>query len=249
MTRSLVAECFVSNYDAFGFRRGELGIFRTDSGFAGFYATGHMEQEWNSRTIMSTRKRLSPADSRRVALSAARELLIESGPQAVTLKAVAGRIGRTHSNLLHHFGSAAGLQKALAGHLGATVCETIGEAVAARRAGLGTARDVVDLVFDAFGREGAGALASWMTLSGNEDALDPIFDAIHALVDEIGPEGEDWRRVREITMLLVLQALGDATIGGTLAESLDLPRERARELAAQQLRAMLPRGEDAGLPG
>ena len=40
----------------------------------------------------------------------ARILLIEAGPQAVTLKAVAARIGRTHANLLHHFGSAAELQ-------------------------------------------------------------------------------------------------------------------------------------------
>jgi len=179
-----------------------------------------------------------------MALTAARELLIDSGPQAVTLKAVAARVGRTHSNLLHHFGSAAGLQKALAGHLGQTVCTTIAEAVAARRAGLGSAREVVDLVFDAFGSEGAGALASWMTLSGNEDALDPIFDAIHALVDEIGPEGEDWTRVREVTMVLVLQALGDAMIGPTLAASLELPPEHARELATRQLQALLPRGEE-----
>ena len=63
---------------------------------------------------MSIRKRLSQEESRTVALEAARALLIELGPQAVTLKAVAARIGRTHANLLHHFGSAAGLQKALA---------------------------------------------------------------------------------------------------------------------------------------
>ncbi|AKM10540.1 helix-turn-helix domain-containing protein [Croceicoccus naphthovorans] len=194
---------------------------------------------------MSTRKRLNPEDSRRVALAAARELLIESGPQAVTLKAVAARMGRTHSNVLHHFGSAAGLQKALAGHLGSTICETIGEAVQARRAGLGSARDVVDLVFDAFGKEGAGALASWMTLSGNEDALDPIFEAIHDLVDKIGPEGEDWQRVREATMSLVLQALGDAMIGGALAQSLDFRREHVREMASRQLRDLLPRNEQA----
>ena len=60
------------------------------------------------------KKRLSPEASRSAALDAARLLLIEAGPQAVTLKAVAARIGRTHANLLHHFGSAAGLQKALA---------------------------------------------------------------------------------------------------------------------------------------
>ncbi len=31
----------------------------------------------------------------------------------------------------------------------------------------------------AFDREGGGALASWMLLSGNEGALDPIVEAIH----------------------------------------------------------------------
>lgn len=194
---------------------------------------------------MSTRKRLTPADSRRLALGAAREILIDCGPQSVTLKAVAARIGRTHSNLLHHFGSANGLQRALAAHLGRSVCETISDAVAARRAGIGSAREVVDLVFDAFDREGAGALAGWVTLSGNEEALEPIFDAIHELVDRIGPEGEDWERVREVTMMLVLTAQGNAMIGDSLAKSLDMPRERAREIAARQMRIVLPRGSDS----
>ena len=192
---------------------------------------------------MATRKRLSQEDSQRAALLAARELLIETGPQSLTLKAVAARIGRTHSNLLHHFGSAAGLQKALAGFLADSICESIAQAVNKRRAGEGTARELVDLVFDAFGREGAGALASWTMVSGNRDTLDPIFDTIHNLVEELSPEGEDWRLIRETTMTLVLQALGDATIGDSLAQSLDLPRERARELAARQLIATLPRGE------
>ena len=104
---------------------------------------------------MSIRKRLSQEESRTVALEAARLLLIELGPQAVTLKAVASRIGRTHANLLHHFGSAAGLQKALAEHLAVTICATIEEAVIASRSGQGSPREVVDLTFDAFDKEGA----------------------------------------------------------------------------------------------
>ena len=104
---------------------------------------------------MATRKRLSPEESRLAALEAARGLLIETGPQSVTLKAVGARIGRTHANLLHHFGSAAGLQKELAGHLAKAVCDTIIDAVRASRAGLGSPREVVDLAFDAFDKEGA----------------------------------------------------------------------------------------------
>ena len=93
---------------------------------------------------MASRKRLTPEESRSSALQAARALLIEAGPQSVTLKAVAGRIGRTHANLLHHFGSASGLQKALAEHLARSVCETIIDAVRASRAGLGAPREVVE---------------------------------------------------------------------------------------------------------
>lgn len=38
--------------------------------------------------------RLSPEASRLATLEAVRDLLLEAGPQAVTLKAVAGRAGR-----------------------------------------------------------------------------------------------------------------------------------------------------------
>jgi AcrR family transcriptional regulator len=188
---------------------------------------------------MTTRKRLRPEESRNSALEAARALLIEAGPQAVTLKAVSARIGRTHANLLHHFGSASGLQRALAEHLARTVCETILQAVHASRAGLGSAREVVDLAFDAFDREGAGALTSWMLLTGNEDALDPIISTIHKVVDEIAPEeaGHDVseRRIHRETLSLVLMALGDALIGEALAKSLGLPRDAARVRAGAML--------------
>ncbi|MFN4112749.1 MAG: TetR/AcrR family transcriptional regulator [Sphingomonadaceae bacterium] len=188
---------------------------------------------------MASRKRWTPEESRAAALQAARALLIEAGPQAVTLKAVSARIGRTHANLLHHFGSASGLQKELARHLAETVCESIKDAVRATRAGLGSPREVVDLAFDAFDKEGAGALASWMILTGNEDALSPIVEAIHQLVDEIAQDeaahtGEAMR-VHEDTLALVLMAMGDALIGSALARSLGLPETAARDRAQRML--------------
>jgi AcrR family transcriptional regulator len=194
---------------------------------------------------MSTRKRLSPEESRTAALEAARHLLIETGPQSVTLKAVASRVGRTHANLLHHFGSASGLQKALAKHLARTVCETIKDAVRASRAGLGSPREVVDLTFDAFDKEGAGALAGWMLLTGNEDALDPIVETIHELVDEIAPEEAETHdgvlALHETTLTLVLLALGNALMGPPLARSLGLPEGSARDRAERLLVGSLAR--------
>ncbi|WP_232318663.1 TetR/AcrR family transcriptional regulator [Sphingomonas sp. TDK1] len=187
-------------------------------------------------TSKVVRRRLSPEESRDAALEAARALLIEDGPQAVTLKAVAARIGRTHANLLHHFGSAAGLQKALAASIADSVTAKVGEAVLRARSGDHNLREVVDMTFDAFGREGAGALASWMILTGNQDALDPILEAIHRLVDRIS-EGQDARTpLREETLQLTLMALGDALLGAPMARALGLPRDKARELAAAMLR-------------
>lgn len=182
---------------------------------------------------MSIRKRLSPQESRLAALEAARTLLIEQGPQAVTLKAVAARINRTHANLLHHFGSAAGLQEALASHLAGTVCHAIAPAVLAMRSGEGTPRRVVDMVFDAFGREGAAALASWMRLTGNEDALNPIIEAIHDMVDEFDASGAGL--MRDVSLHLILLALGDAQMGRPLASALGLPHTKARDMAEKLL--------------
>ena len=195
-----------------------------------------------SITTAPERKRLTPEESRDAALEAARAILIEAGPQAVTLKAVGARINRTHANLLHHFGSAAGLQRALARSLAESVCARIADLIHEARANQSArtedkARQVVDLTFDAFDRSGAGALASWMILTGNEDALDPILDTIHQLVDQIaeGEEEECSVDLRQDTLSLVLMALGDALLGEPLARSLELPRGAAREIALRQL--------------
>src|SRR5918998_683125 len=132
------------------------------------------------------RERLNQHDSRLAAIDAARELLIDEGPQAVTLKAVAAKVGKTHSNLLHHFGSAAGLQAELARAIAEQVTAGIKETVVLARSGQADPREIVDRTFDAFGKQGAGALAAWMILSGNRDALDPILESIHRLVDQLG---------------------------------------------------------------
>ena len=185
-----------------------------------------------------SRKRLNSEESRSAALEAARQLLLEEGPQAVTLKAVAAKVGRTHANLLHHFGSAAGLQAELARSIAGRVTGSIAEAVARARSGEADAREVVDGTFDAFDRDGAGALAAWMILSGNRDALNPILDSIRALVAQLRV-GHEEHHVGETTLWLVLAALGDSLLGAPIAEALSMDRDTARQLAAERLRLQL----------
>lgn len=189
---------------------------------------------------MSMKKRLSPHESRAAALEAARLLLIEHGPQAVTLKAVATRIGRTHANLLHHFGSAAELWKALAAYMAGALCDTVGHAVVASRLGALSPRELVDLIFDAFETEGGATLAAWLRLTGDMQALDPIIEAISAMLEELNDLGAE--AMLHVSHTLVLLALGDALMGRALSTSLDLPRSTARDmgermLVAERLRA------------
>jgi AcrR family transcriptional regulator len=188
--------------------------------------------------VSIVRKRLNPEESRSVALEAARQLLLTSGPQAVTLKAVAAAIGRTHANLLHHFGSAADLQAELARTIADRVTGSIAEAVERARAGEADARAISDMTFDAFDREGAGARAAWMIISGNRDALNPILEAIRGLVGQLSLGHED-HHVGETTLWLVLLALGDSLLGPSIAEALSLDPGTARDIAANRLRKQI----------
>ena len=163
----------------------------------------------------------------------------------MTLKAVAAAIGKTHANLLHHFGSAAGLQAELARSIAENVTQSIGRSVERARAGEIDARAIVDQTFDAFGKEGAGALAAWMILTGNRDALDPILESIRSLVDQLTLDHEQ-HGVPETTLRLVLAALGDSLLGGPITESLGLDRDAARTLAADSLRRRLEAFHPAG---
>ncbi len=180
------------------------------------------------------KKRLSPDESRAAALGAARTLLIENGPQAVTLKAVADKIGRTHANVLHHFGSAAELQKSLADMMARQVCASIADVVERVSHGEDNPGHIVEMCFDAFDAQGAGALATWMILSGNRDAIDPILEAIHDLVDKLSISS-DHDAIARNTLNLVFLALGNALLGAEMTSALGLPRSAAYDLAVQHI--------------
>jgi len=184
------------------------------------------------------RTRLRAADSRVAALEAARTLLLEQGPRAVTLKAVAERVDRTHANLLHHFGSAAGLQKALIGHLTNSIVEAIGTSVEEARRGEMSYEEVVELIFDAFGREGGAALVYALMIEGDSAPVDLIIDAIHGLVTRLHA-GAEKRPLPLMAVMLVHAAIGDALIGDKLTARLNLPRDIGRTLALGQLAAMM----------
>lgn len=186
------------------------------------------------------RIRRTPEAVREAAIATARLLLLEEGPGAITLKAVAGRLGMTHANLLHHFGSAETLQAALVAEMARDVTQQVEEAVHRVRAGQATFRDIVDVVFDAFDRNGGGRLVAWLVLSGKPANLEPLFRATRELlvaVEATAPSTltDPLKQITEMTLAVVLPALGNSLLGKAMAEVLGVPTDEARRIVAEDM--------------
>ena len=188
--------------------------------------------------ILPNRKRLSPEESRAAAVAAARDLLVEDGVAAITLKAVGARIGRTHANLLHHFGSVAELHRALAEEIARNVAASITGSIGRMRRGEARLRDVVEELFDAFTNQGVGELMAWVVLTRQREALEPVVEAISQVVRDIRDPGDE-RPLDQATLGLVLLAIGDSLAGSEVARACGLPRSAARDIAVRQVIAVL----------
>lgn len=173
-----------------------------------------------------------------MAIAAARDLLREEGVASITLKAVAARIGRTHANLLHHFGSVAGLHRALADEIARQVAASITEAIGRMRRGEGRLRDVIEGMFDAFREEKVGELMAWVALTRQREALEPVVCAIEDVIRDIRQPGDE-RPLDQATLGLVLLAIGDSLAGDEVARACGLPSTAARDIAVQQVIAVL----------
>jgi AcrR family transcriptional regulator len=187
---------------------------------------------------LQIRKRLSPQESRALAVAAARELLRDEGVAAVTLKSVAAKIGRTHANLLHHFGSVADLHRALAEDIAATVSASISEAIGKRRRGEASERDVVDAMFDAFRTERVGELIGWIALTRQREALEPVIETVRTIVEDFRAAG-DTRPMDRVTLGLVLMAIGDSLVGEEIAGASGLKREAVRDDAVGLIKGIV----------
>ncbi|MEI9996504.1 MAG: TetR family transcriptional regulator [Rhizomicrobium sp.] len=183
------------------------------------------------------RRRRSADEAKSEAIASARRLLLEDGPNAVTLKAVAADLGTSHTNLLHHFGSAAELQSALMSAMVRDLAVALEKAVEHLRSDIGAPRELIDMVFDAFEKGGAGPLAAWIMLSGNADHLASVGEAVTELVKAIEEKfaheaGDPHQGVTSAVLFLALIAFGDSMIGAPLKDMLERERAAARKIAA-----------------
>jgi AcrR family transcriptional regulator len=197
------------------------------------------------------RVRRTPEEARTLALASARRLLLADGPDAITLQSVATDLGMSHTNLIHHFGSAAGLQSELMRQMVSELTAAIESAVMRLRAGKGEFRDFVDIVFDAFDRGGAGRLAAWIVLSGEATRLAPVGEVVRDYIDSVersaDPGVQDvHERVTSATLFVTMAALGDAIIGNHLRRMVGRERDAVRRIIGRLLPVVLEREASNG---
>lgn len=158
----------------------------------------------------------------------------------MTLKNVAAELGTTHTNLLHHFGTAGDLQTALMTTMVQDLSDALAEAIKRVREDEDSQRGLIETVFDAFDKGGAGRLAAWIALSNKLAHLGQmqkvILDLVKA-IEEITPKDsvENHQRVTSAVIFVALMSFGDAVIGAPLETMLGRERQAARKIAAQLL--------------
>ena len=191
-------------------------------------------------------KRRRGAVAREEALEAARDLLLSGGPAAVTLKAVGERMGVGHANLIHHFGSAAGLQGAL---MDAMVRDLAQRIEAGLNAGVGEGRDVVEpgrlmsVVFDAFGPGGASQMAAWLALAREQGRAESFAEVVRDLAERLAAMAPDDPKAAERAKALVVtaayMAFAEGLIGDILTPMLGAPEGLGRDLALKLTATLL----------
>ena len=186
----------------------------------------------------ASERRRKPEVVRALALDAGRRLLIAGGPRAITLKAVGAELGMSHANLIHHFGSAEAFQAQLSQSMLQHLTRTVTELAARHARGEAGVATIVDVVFDAYGPAGIGALVAWSALTGEGEGaagLSQEMDAMVAVLEQLVEGRDRSRRAREMIRLATSLAFADSLIGDSLSAKLGEPRAAAREQAVRLL--------------
>jgi len=174
------------------------------------------------------RVRRTPDQARRLILDAAQAAIARTGPEGLRLHDIAAAAGVSHPLILHHFGSRAGLVRALTRE---AVVELRDKLVAAMSEPDNTTEEQLARVFYAF-RGGLGQRLAWLATvdpDGDESAAAMIqrdfADRLHGRRVAAAPPGTIVSREESLFLvhLIAIAALGDAIYGAQFRRSGGLP--------------------------
>ncbi len=185
-----------------------------------------------------TRVRRSPEAARENILAAAEAILVEHGPQALKLADVAKAAGVVHANVIHHFGSIAGVETALMERM---IRQLADKVITGFNTGGATPGFGAQALFEAFEAKGAARLAAWLELTGESRRLTVVRNVVDEIIQtrlaqDLGLERE---KVVDFILLNIILAVGTGLFGPTLSDLLGRPPERARELALEMVQGRI----------
>ena len=204
-----------------------------------------MSIAFGKRRSSKSRKRRSPAEARAEILDAAEELLLETGPGDLKLKAIADRCGQRVSNVHHHFGGIADLHEALAerviGRLVDEVQTTLLENVHAKE----TRLKAIDLVASVLNKPAYAKFIAWMVLSHDKAKLMQMIGRLSMVRQLIASHVKDrFPEVdaEEVTYAIIQQticlAIGEGLVGDLLHDVLSDGKPVAGSSADRNMVAM-----------
>lgn len=188
-------------------------------------------------TPAAKRVRRTPEEARRLILDTAQGLIAKTGPEGLRLQDIAAAAGISHPLILHHFGSRAGLVRALTRQ---AVDELKDRLVAAMTQPEYSPGEGIERVFEAF-RGGLALRLAWLAIedpqgdSNTSHVLCDITDVMHAR--RLAEPHDGAPAAREDTEFLVhlvaATAFGDAIYGPQLRKSAGTADE---DVAARRFR-------------
>jgi AcrR family transcriptional regulator len=168
------------------------------------------------------RTRRRPAEAQSLILKAAEELLVEGGPHAVEVRAVADRVGMTDAGVTHHFKNRDGLLAALLRHGGRRIRAAVEHATLDWVSRGARVSELVDGIADVYA-DGYGDLAIALHGAGWRDdgvgLLDPVVDALQA-ARRTSRDRRPMRRDTRLAVAALHQALAtEPTYGAAFRRS------------------------------
>jgi AcrR family transcriptional regulator len=170
------------------------------------------------------RVRRTPEEAKRLILETAQVLVARTGPQGLRLQDIAAEAGISHPLILHHFGSRAGLMRALTRKAAAELKDRLVTAMTQPEYTIG---QQLDQVFDAF-RGGLAQRLAWLAAedpdggpANNAMILREIADTLHARRVAAAAPGATIARddTEWLIHLVATSAFGEAMYGAQLRRS------------------------------
>jgi len=197
----------------------------------------------------TTRRRRTPDEARAVLLQIAEQRLRDHGLEGLNVVDIAGAAGMSHATLIHHFGNADGMRRALIAHMTSRLLRDV---IAALQGDSPGPVVILKDLFAALSKSGHARLLAWLAVGDSrlratlDDPPAQVIELFQQLIPVLAnrlPKSLDREQAaRRMVYLVATSAIGYGVSGALLPRVIGLAPEEAEafpEWLGLQLQRML----------